>query len=77
MIKRETGGKEVDSSISEFSDDTDFVNRRKCGKNYNKLQMGKERGVRSNHNLLYMKFWRMVAMETEIWREGEGDGLNS
>lgn len=27
------GGKEADSSISEFSDDTDFVNRRKCGKN--------------------------------------------
>lgn len=39
--------------------------------------MGKERGVRSNHNLLYMKFWRMVAMETEIWQEGEGNELNS
>lgn len=29
--------------------------------------MGKERRVRSNHNLLYMKYQRMVAMETEIW----------
>lgn len=57
----------MDSSLSDFQMILVFFRRRKCGMNYNKPPIGKDRKVRSNLSLLGVKYGRKAAMETETW----------